>query len=345
MSGPTGDDLELLRAWRSDLSGPTPAALAEGRERLVAVAGKEARLADIERTRRLRGWLPAAAAVAVTVTVFATVGALTLSRESSPSISVQPRSALQMKMISVGVSRWLDRAADNVAAQSVTVPEPHQWMYEKTLTTEVVDGKLSFKPAEIWVRADGTKIKDSTTPLVFDSEGNQLTDEDGVMPAGLQGDDRAPLDYYQELLAWPDDPNALLDMASGTDKNSEEGRARAFAHLTGAIRAASILPPAQNAAIFRALALLPGVEMEEAQDADGRTGIAIGRQTPASSGRETGTEGHRYEIILDANTYQYLGDRVVALGEVPSGTAHDGPVLSASAVLARGIVSGPDERP
>ena len=57
------------------------------------------------------------------------------------------------------------------------------------------------------------------------------------------------------------------------------------------------IPPKQQAAIFRVAATLPGIEVEELEDATGRPGIAVTRVD--DRGRES--------LIFDKDSYAFLG--------------------------------------
>lgn len=57
------------------------------------------------------------------------------------------------------------------------------------------------------------------------------------------------------------------------------------------------IPPKQQAAIFRIAATLPGIEVEELEDATGRPGIAVTRVD--DRGRES--------LIFDKDSYAFLG--------------------------------------
>jgi len=64
----------------------------------------------------------------------------------------------------------------------------------------------------------------------------------------------------------------------------------------------SYLPPAQRAALFRAVKLIPGVELvAQATDAAGRSGVGVGFVDPK--------RGTREQLIFAPDTYRYLGER------------------------------------
>lgn len=270
------DDIAMLKEWRSDVVEPDQARLAVARNALLAEAVGE-------RTRRPRHWpkrilLPAAglaAAIAITATSL-------VMQSGDVAIDTRTRSAAQLKSVSAGVSQLLALAATRVDAKQVAPPSADQWVYEETLLGEGSKDGLTFVRHETWVKADGSKFRDSSDAglKVLDESGRLLTDENGVRDAGLEGDDVPPLGVYRNLQSLPSEPHQLLTTMSGGDTSSEAGRSRAFTALTGALRDAPFVPAVQHAAIFRAIALIPGVQTQKAQDAAGRDGLAIGRQDP-----------------------------------------------------------------
>jgi hypothetical protein len=91
-----------------------------------------------------------------------------------------------------------------------------------------------------------------------------------------------------------------------------------------------------RAALFRAIARIPGVRLKaDSVDAAGRHGVAVTRTK----------DGVREELIFDAATHRYLGDRdVVTRSSEQLGAA--GSVLFSSAVIATEIVDRvPEPRP
>lgn len=73
------------------------------------------------------------------------------------------------------------------------------------------------------------------------------------------------------------------------------------------------IPPAAEAAIFEALATVPGTEVHEnVTDLAGREGVAVGHVL----------DGSRFDLIFDATTYRYLGTREILTepyGKTPAG--------------------------
>jgi hypothetical protein len=92
------------------------------------------------------------------------------------------------------------------------------------------------------------------------------------------------------------------------------------------------LPPAQRAALFRAIATIDGVSVvDSVEDAAGRTGIGVGR---------VGYDA-RTDLILDRDTYEFLGEREVVVDPERAGA----PVGSLVASTAQLDVSVSDVAP
>lgn len=107
--------------------------------------------------------------------------------------------------------------------------------------------------------------------------------------------------------------------------------------------------PELRAAIFGALAEIPGIELNrDAVDLVGRPGYALGYEAPESGGYGSTVRGFRVEYIFDPETAAVLGRRevitrpeVLAWGkDVPAGT-----VLREAAYLDTGVVDSTRERP
>lgn len=116
----------------------------------------------------------------------------------------------------------------------------------------------------------------------------------------------------------PRDPEALRDhmydeYVGGSASIDED----VWVRITDLLRT-RLVPADLRAAMYRALALIPGVTIiEKEATLDGRTGVALGRTEP-----ERGST-YRVEIIIDPATGLVIGDRDVTLvdqEEIPAGT-------------------------
>ncbi|MEU8196483.1 CU044_5270 family protein [Microbispora amethystogenes] len=115
-------------------------------------------------------------------------------------------------------------------------------------------------------------------------DGKALIIDNGRQEEYDQGD----VEYrhrYEELAKLPTDPDDLLK-AIYADPETKEGdgttrQQRAFGTI-GTLLEQEVLPPALGAALYRAVARIPGVTIvDRSQDAAGREGIAVAGRTRA----------------------------------------------------------------
>ncbi|MBO2450113.1 CU044_5270 family protein [Actinomadura barringtoniae] len=192
--------------------------------------------------------------------------------------------------------RILEVAAKTVENQTAPRPKPDQWIYVPELIVSNAPWARNGKATmEQWWRFDGTKTAD------YDAKWKKVT----VHDSGLEGDDRSPRQFYDYVNGLPTETGALLtrlrkDSRKIAGNNQNE---RLFGQIFVIFRDAPIMPPKVNAALFRALAKIPGVRIEKnITDLAGRPGIAVTRDSDI--GRE--------ELILDPRTYDFMGSRTVA---------------------------------
>ncbi|GAA3868198.1 hypothetical protein GCM10022381_09500 [Leifsonia kafniensis] len=116
----------------------------------------------------------------------------------------------------------------------------------------------------------------------------------------------------------PRDPSALrdhfYDEYSGGSSSIDED---VWVRITGLLRTGEV-PADLRAALYRTLALIPGVTItEEEVTLDGQAGVALGRTEPARGSIA------REEIIIDPITGLLIGERTVTLADqedIPAGT-------------------------
>jgi hypothetical protein len=148
--------------------------------------------------------------------------------------------------------------------------------------------------------------------------------------------------------AVPTDPDGLLvavyqlveDPACAPMLVGDNVQDRAFMLIDGMLQ--TVLPAEVRAALYRALARIPGVTVVQgASDAAGRRGVALARaaaiEGPGSSG------WLRLEVILDRDSYRYLGARHVVTRD--HSRFRKGQVLVSRAQLALAVVDAPCQRP
>jgi hypothetical protein len=162
------------------------------------------------------------------------------------------------------------------------------------------------------------------------------------------------VNFYRQAEQLPTDPEAMRRWLYGLDPGEKPSGSRsadvnAFAKA-GNLLTTNLLPPKVAAALYRALAEIPGlIAVEDAKDAAGRTGVAVALDTSGAFGTAIrGSQGKaRAELIFDEKALAFLGESVVNL-EAPKEKCDPleaGDLVSSTAVLERGVVDTTGQRP
>lgn len=300
------DELNTLLSDTRPVVEPDAGAEAGARAKLHA----EFRRADVgatasgreRRVRRMRlaAWFAApglvAGAVAVALVATQAMGPAETPRRHADgghsSTSVRP-SPGKSRAPNGKVVRTLDLAAHTVELQDSKRPRPHQWIYTRYVTHK--GGKVH----EDWVRFDGKKAAEYST--VPGHEGFEISDlEQG------QGEN-TPAEDYDFFASLPTDPAKLRQALYERSLRNEFGPmshdARIFEYVYDFFEDSPLIPPKNLAALYRALATLPGVTVDtHATDALGRPGIAV---THDQGG------GFKESLILDKKDYHVIGQATV----------------------------------
>ncbi|WP_433243312.1 CU044_5270 family protein [Streptosporangium sp. CA-135522] len=304
-------ELELLKKLRDevpekpDVRAEEHRLLAEIRADSSAPRRRSARSAP-----RLHWGLSLAGAGALAVAVLAATRFGGTVEPVERPVAVRPPSAASV----------LERAALVAASTEAADIRPDQWIYMKE--SQHLRGDLPT--FEHWARMDG--------------EGNAVR-EGGRLKMGKEKGPTYPAKTQRELEGFPTDPDALLEhfrnlpqeltpmsicepeCPAGTEKD-----VKAFGAIGWYMKFGPIIPPDTAAGMYRALAKIPNVTIEEnATDGDGRKGIGVVL--------DLGAAGKGY-YILDPGDYHYLGVKVVNDGQT-----------SAMSVLDSGIVDKPGQTP
>jgi hypothetical protein len=353
------DEIDLVRAARPVDNYP-PGDKAAARARLDAAIAEAAASAPPQPARhgRRRSGLRRRAAIAGALAIAVAVS-LTVTQQLSPDGTAPPAAP------TANAAELANRAATAAAAQSIPTPRPHQWVYTKELTVEY--GGVKPYTWERWVRVDGKKEASPTSnrraarPRKVSSTRAQLPPSQCFF--GLPARIRPAVGlgrFFPNPAAVPTDPDGLLaavyqlvenpDPACTPGSVGDTIQERAFLLINGMLR--TVMPVEVRAALYRALAKIPGVTVaQDATDAAGRRGVAFARaagiEAPGSS------RWVRMEIILDPDTYRFLGSRHVVtrdhfLPDMPPGKGtqfRTGQVLISDAQLALAVVDAPCQRP
>ncbi|MFF1677097.1 CU044_5270 family protein [Streptomyces sp. NPDC058256] len=211
-----------------------------------------------------------------------------------------------------------------------------QWVY--------VDSKVSYSQSgegmktkipplhrfESWDSVDGTRAG-----LYRETGRGQWAGEPAPKP-GERGYEVST--NYRHLSTLPTDADEMYDWLRETaPEYSGQETNQAMFVLVGDLIRQAIVPPEVNAALYRAVAKIPGVMViDNAVDAAGRPGVAIARNDPDNPTRD--------EWIFDKETHEFLGERAVATSAW-SGGVEKGDVTSNTAILDRAVVDKAGQRP
>ncbi|MER6511505.1 CU044_5270 family protein [Nonomuraea sp. NPDC001636] len=270
------NDLERLREDWARPAPPAPDAQAAARAALLARAG---------RPRSRRGWAIRALAVAAGAVIVTTGVSVFQGERTLPAANAQV---------------VLTRIAAAVQEKEFTPPRGDQWIYTENRDVgwdKGIDQGERLTPQ--------TPLPDTVEPLWTRADGKRV----GYLVNGkLQTSDpgeRAPENTYALLASLPTDPDALLaeyrELYQGQVPADDEWIFLRFAVTLSQ----NLVSPEHEAAIFKAIAKLPGVTVDEtATDTEGR---------PALSVSQVAEGWRKVEILLDPTTYAYRARRETAI--------------------------------
>ncbi|MEV0218514.1 CU044_5270 family protein [Streptomyces sp. NPDC050704] len=309
--------------------------LPPGRHRLL----KEHLMTEIRRTeqepaRRRNPWLrPALAAAAVATAAAVTFVVLPTSSDGGGVRATAPATG----NATVALLEDIALAAEHEGGAYGEIRDD-QFVY--------VDSKVSYTQTT----TDGSKVSTDIQPLhrlevwmSVDGLHNGFVREVGRKPFVIEPDVKPGergwevSANYNHVKTLPTDPDAMYDYLYKTaPKYSGQETYQAMFVLVGDLLKQSIVPPEQSAALFRAVARIPGVTViEDAVDAAGRRGVAIAREDPDNPSRD--------EWIFDRESHEFLGERTVATEDYAD--VKKGTVTSNTAVLRRAVVDKAGQRP
>ncbi|GAA1268172.1 hypothetical protein Psi02_10100 [Planotetraspora silvatica] len=301
------DEITTFREARPEATPYDSGARARLRARLVDEA------TAVPHARPLGGWSARRRFVTVGVLTAALVAGITVVQNidlsgrptGNPTTPGESRRPLLLGPVA-NAEDLAQAAAQQAAADPDARPRPDQWSYAKTvlaMSSKGTGGALFGPPdrrltVEQWRRVDG---KQSAT-----------IEEGKLQIQNAAGMGASPRSDYPYLLSLPEDADALLDQVykvvdeeNGGEKVPSTARAdRAFQVIEIYMRD-SALPSKLRAAMYGALAKIPGVRYEaKAADIQGRPGVTLYRIV----------EGYlRSEIIVNPKTYEYMGFRFIAV--------------------------------
>lgn len=339
------DELTRLRALGERLRSEPPnaaAAMAARRALNRRVHGEGQRSAGPFRTR-----LPRLAAIGgLTVAAALTLGVVT-TVDFGAGRPVAAASAAEV----------LNRAADTALASAGARPRDDQFTYAKarSVERESKGGKPAVRVRETWQSVNSTRVgllreSGNDIPLrnsMLTKDGMETAPSDEVAPGQVDTvppmkDPAALYTDYRSIERLPADPAALLERFRARHRGVESTRGvdELAADDLFEVASSPVVPPKHRAAVFRALAMIPGaVVQQDVTDLAGRKGIGVVRPDKA---------GWVSTLILDSGSYRLLGSRSTRPSYEPKGDpgqGHDTVATSESAVLASGVVDKVGQTP
>ncbi|MFI6510021.1 CU044_5270 family protein [Streptosporangium sp. NPDC050855] len=271
-------------------------------------------------------------------------------RTGGETVAAMPRFTV------VSASEVLDRAA-RAASRTDLAPRDDQFVKveSQTMYGAFGEGAVNVETGRttgqtrylyrtrrtIWLSADGTRDGvlrvEHLEPRAYPGwpVPPSAYEETGVktMPLVSCGGlpDHARTDHAA-LRRLPTDPEGMRAHLYTGDRGGESKDEAAFTAAGDMLRE-TYMPPAQRAALFKAVGTIPGVEATgRAPDAAGREGVGVGR---------VGLDGVRHELIFDSETYELLGERGIVVDAKAAGSPV-GSLVASTAQLSVGVA---DEAP
>ncbi|MEU6038200.1 CU044_5270 family protein [Actinomadura sp. NPDC047616] len=198
----------------------------------------------------------------------------------------------------VSAQQVLGRAAQAAESRPAVRPRPDQWWYTKAVETGVA-AEHGPKPhfSEAWIKLDGTQ------------DASLLRGKLVIYRHTGIGAKRARAEY-DRLVSLPADPRKLrsiiykeVDAMPARDRMFPDRDGQAFRNAAQMLWDAPVtMSPATQAALYRVLATIPGVQIDTGvRDGAGRPAIALSR-------------GFGEQFLLDPVTYQMVARRTVNTG-------------------------------
>ncbi|WP_017935493.1 CU044_5270 family protein [Nocardioides sp. Iso805N] len=169
-------------------------------------------------------------------------------------------------------------------------PEVSEEQYTRTIwIPHDVDAPWTFREGTKVLRNNSTDFLDQGTPTRTHQQPSEALHGVGTYVKTYDPH------WYAEL---PRNPQALLAAIQKSDHSEGSGLAYKFEEVYSEVLRSGLAPAAIRSALFSALAATPGMAVQQGVTTlDGRAGIAIGAR------------GSHFQMIFDARTGQYVGER------------------------------------
>ncbi|MFC8716625.1 CU044_5270 family protein [Kitasatospora sp. NPDC057198] len=277
------DEMTRLADFRSGTAPMSAKARFRGRQQLMdGIAGRQSAPAGRGVLRSRRVLVAAAMTMAIT-------GGLVGTQIVGPGAGESSAEAVSA----------LNLAADALAdlAAKTPTPRPDQFLYTEVLHT--TGSPKDTTVSEGWRSVDGSKAGVYRSTGAYENSGQ-------IDPYPASG--TILNSSYLELAKLPTDPDkllAILDKDPAVLSDEQGNGTKHEVAVWGVVRDLidGAVPPAQEAALFRAAAKLPHISyVRQATDATGREGEAVSMVDPRVGA---------IQLILDRQTHTFLGERVL----------------------------------
>jgi hypothetical protein len=214
-------------------------------------------------------------------------------------------------------TQLLDRIALAAADRPAVTVRGDQYIYTKSQGSPGELGVDFSNPEELAKRRGIFKVEEYKGPVRREQWDSVDGKRDGLRkgvalpdPSKKMVMDMSGVGYltFRQLQALPTDPDALLKKLYGDAKGVESSRyTETVVENLGAIIDNATLLPDLSAAIYRAMAKLPGVRVvDHVKDAAGREGVGLTFQDSSKG----------YAWVFDSSSLVYLGTTKSALLEI-----------------------------
>ncbi|MDX3671619.1 CU044_5270 family protein [Streptomyces europaeiscabiei] len=300
-----------------------------------------------------------APAVAAAVTVAVVVGGTVTRYAAVPSepgaaSTADRRGGTPSDESAGALLEWVAEAAGKRKLPQVgddqfvyTEQEDYHWKMDVGVLAEGCVTTQEAHPSglrETWVSVDGRRAglmrrHDDGSEVTGRVVAEQLVGK-YVIHNFRQAEDELPVEtegMYRYLYGL----TSADERPSGGEAADRDAFEKAVALLTG-----QLLPPGAEAALYRALARVPGLTVYEgAVDAAGRTGVAVGIEGAYPG--DFAQSRSRHELLFDDRTLRFLGMNSINL-DAPDDRCESldaGDLVSSVAILERGVVDRTGQRP
>jgi len=359
---PSAQWQDCTRARLLSTAAAPPGLIARGRGRTKDRARPLTRLRHAV-TCHPRTALTAAAAATAAAVVFGAgiaFGGSSLAPPANAAELLQRAAATALTVPVAHAGQYIYTEAVGAKQQPPPVPPQITKPKGKPAITQypAKPGPIVKETEQMWASVDGSKpgVLDMTAPCgPLWSSGAPVRPTYGACHAGIEPLGRPDSSYaspyaglgtYAALEKLPANPTALLEYIQKYYATSYAQQIAAQQAAGGPVTAGSmanwdftwmrstldfvaVLPPRLGAALFQALARIPGIYLiPHVTDYASRPGMAVAMTI----------YGQRQELIFDPDTYQYLGSQTVLTQPLP-GLWPAGTIIQAIALLKTAVVN------